>query len=294
MVMLAALLLVTALVLGLVGAGVVAMPGGHGVRRRVKELAGTAAAPSATESGVVKVDQSRADLWERFTPSSVLVRLERNMVLAGHPEGWTRERVVLLKPAGALVGLLFGAAMVSRTDNAIMPLVALGAVALGYFVPDLLIYNQAVKRQEEIQKTLPDMLDQIVISLEAGVGFEAALAKAAERGTGPLADEAARLMQDMSLGMSRLEAYLSLADRTSVEELRTFCKSVVQAEEFGVSIASVVRSQAHEMRLSRRRRAEAKAQQVPVKILIPLMTCILPVLFAIVMGPAVVYAYAIN
>jgi tight adherence protein C len=292
MVLLALLLLSGAFTLGLMGAGVVAFPGGGGVRKRVKAL--TREPDKHAESGVVKVDQTRADFWERFTPSSLLVRLERNMVLAGHPEGWTREKVVLMKPAGAVAGFLFGALLVSRSDHPAMPLVLVGAVVFCYFVPDLLIYNQAIKRQEEMQKALPDLLDQIVISLEAGVGFEAALAKAAERGRGPLHEELVRLIQDMSLGMSRREAYLALADRTTVAELKTFCKAVVQAEEFGVSIASVVRSQAKEMRLGRRLRAEAKAQQVPVKILIPLMTCILPVLFAIVMGPAVVYAYAIN
>ncbi|KQO41955.1 MULTISPECIES: type II secretion system F family protein [unclassified Aeromicrobium] len=292
MVLLAALLLLMALGLALVGAGVVAAPGGGAVRKRVKTM--TRVPDSVADSGVQKVDETRADLWERFTPSTLLKRLERNMVLAGHPEGWTRERVVLMKPAGALFGLLFGSMLLSRFDHPLMPLAAAGSVVLCYFVPDLLVYNYAVKRQEDIQKALPDLLDQIVISLEAGVGFEAALAKAGERGSGPLNDELVRLMQDMSLGMSRKEAYLSLADRTSVDELRAFCKAVVQAEEFGVSIASVVRSQAKEMRLSRRRRAEAKAQQVPVKILIPLMTCILPVLFAIVLGPAIVYAYAVN
>ena len=292
MVMLAAFLLVCSLLLVLMGTGAVATPGGGGVRKRARSL--SAAAEAASDTGVVKVDRTRADLWERFTPSSTLRRLERNLVLAGHPEGWTRERVVLMKPAAAVLGLLFGALLVSKTANPLMPLVALGIIGFCYMVPDLLVYNQATKRQAEIQKRLPDMLDQIVISLEAGVGFEAALSKAAERGTGPLAEEASRLMQDMSLGMARREAYLALAERTSVEELRTFCKAVVQAEEFGVSVATVVRSQAQEMRLSRRRRAEAKAQQVPVKILVPLMTCILPVLFAIVMGPAVVYAYAIN
>lgn len=292
MVMLAAFLLVCSLLLVLMGTGAVATPGGGGVRKRARSL--SAAAEAASDTGVVKVDRTRADLWERFTPSSTLRRLERNLVLAGHPEGWTRERVVLMKPAAAVLGLLFGALLVSKVGNPLMPLVALGIIGFCYMVPDLLVYNQATKRQDEIQMRLPDMLDQIVISLEAGVGFEAALSKAAERGTGPLAEEASRLMQDMSLGMARREAYLALAERTSVEELRTFCKAVVQAEEFGVSVATVVRSQAQEMRLSRRRRAEARAQQVPVKILIPLMTCILPVLFAIVMGPAIVYAYAIN
>ena len=291
MVMIGVLLLMAAIALGLVGTGVLAMPTG-GVRRRVKTL--TQPAETASTSGVVKVDASRADLWERFTPSTLLKRLERNMVLAGHPEGWTRERVVLAKPMGAAFGLFFAWIVVSRTDNTALTLFAVGFVALGYFAPDLLIYNHAIKRQQQIQKELPDLLDQMVIALEAGVGFEAALARAAERGEGPLADEFTRLIQDMSLGMSRKEAYTALAERTSVDELRGFCRAVLQAEEFGVSIASVVRTQAKEMRLGRRLRAETKAQQVPVKILIPLMTCIFPVLFAIVLGPAVYYAFAIN
>lgn len=285
------LLLAGALVLVLVATGVVQVSAG-GVRKRVRAMAGPAEADST--GGSVRVDRSRADLWERFTPSSMLKRLERNMVLAGHPEGWTRQRVVLAKPLGAVVGILFAMVVLSRTDSLFLTLFALAMIALGYFAPDLIIYNHAVKRQAAIQQALPDLLDQIVISLEAGVGFEAALAKAAEKGRGPLADEFTRLMQDMSLGMSRKEAYTALAERTSVDELRGFCKAILQAEEFGVSIASVVRSQAKEMRLGRRLRAEARAQQVPVKILIPLMTCILPVLFAMVMGPAVVYAYAIN
>lgn len=230
----------------------------------------------------------------RLTPVSMLDRIERNMVLAGRPEGWSRQRVIVMKPLGAAFGLLFAVLIVSKSDNPLWLLVGLGAIVLGYFVPDLLVYNYAIKRQELIQKALPDTLDQIVISIEAGVGFEAALTRSAEKGTGPLAEEFIRLIQDVSLGMSRREAYLALAGRTSVDELRNFARAIVQAEQYGVSIASVVRTQAREMRISRRSRAEARAQQVPVKILLPLMLCVLPVLFIIVLGPPVVNAYAIN
>ncbi|WP_375000409.1 type II secretion system F family protein [Aeromicrobium sp. CTD01-1L150] len=285
------LLLAAAFLLVLVAVGVVNI-GGSSVRKRVRAYADVGEAESVR--GVVRVDQTRADLWERFTPRAMLKRLERNMVLAGHPEGWTRERIVLAKPLGAVLGVLFASVVISRTDHLFITLFGFAVIALGYFAPDLIIYNHAIKRQSEIQQALPDLLDQIVISLEAGVGFEAALARAAEAGAGPLAEEFVRLMQDMSLGMGRKEAYTALAERTSVDELRGFCRAILQAEEFGVSIASVVRGQAKEMRLGRRLRAEARAQQVPVKILIPLMTCIFPVLFAIVLGPAVVYAYAIN
>ena len=139
-----------------------------------------------------------------------------------------------------------------------------------------------------------DLLDQIVISIEAGIGFEQALARAGERNSGPLAEEVLRLTQDMTVGLSRREAYMALADRTTVDDLRNFCRAVVQAEEYGISISSVVRSQAVELRHGRKMRAEAAAQKVPVKILIPLMLCVLPVLFVIVLGPAVVSAYARN
>ena len=292
MIALALICILGAIALAAVGTGVVALPSST-VRARLRAVVAEPE-PMVATSGVVKVDDSPGGFWERFTPSSMLQRIERNMVLAGRPDGWSRERVVLAKPMGAVVGLLFALVIFTKMDAPMLKLVALGVIVLGYFVPDLLIYNQAIKRQEEIQKSLPDTLDQIVISLEAGVGFEAALARAGERGEGPLADEIVRLMQDMSLGLSRREAYLALSERTTVDELRGFCKAVVQAEEFGVSIASVVRTQAKEMRLSRRMRAEARAQQVPVKILIPLMICILPVLFVIVLGPAVVTAYAVT
>ncbi|WP_456695282.1 type II secretion system F family protein [Aeromicrobium sp. P5_D10] len=270
--------------------GLITVPNGAMQKRvrafssNVEQTARSARSSAGSESG-----------WlARLTPVSMLDRIERNMVLAGRPEGWSRQRVILLKPLGAAFGLLFAVVIVSKSDNPLWLLVGLGAIVLGYFVPDLLVYNYAIKRQELIQKALPDTLDQIVISIEAGVGFESALTRSAEKGTGPLAEEFIRLIQDVSLGMSRREAYLALAGRTSVDELRNFARAIVQAEQYGVSIASVVRTQAREMRISRRSRAEARAQQVPVKILMPLMLCILPVLFIIVLGPPVVNAYAIN
>lgn len=272
--------------------GLVVVPGST-VQKRVRALV---APEPETESPWrrLRSDLSTNGLFARLTAPTLVRRIERNIVLAGRPDGWTLQKVIVMKPAGAMVGLLFAVLIVSKSSSLLVLLVALGSVALGYFVPDLLIYNRGVKRQEEMQKNLPDLLDQIVISIEAGVGFEQALTKVAEGGEGPLVEEIVRLLQDISLGMSRREAYNALADRTTVDELRGFAKSIVQAEEYGISVASVVRSQAKEMRLSRRMRAEARAQQVPVKILIPLMLCILPVLFVIVLGPSVVAAYARN
>lgn len=277
-----------------VATGLVTLPTAA-VQRRARALV-AAPIPDGGRWHRLRADVSAESLLGRLTAPSLLRRIERNLVLAGRPDRWTLRRIIVAKPVTALIGLLFATVVVTETSSAPLMVFALALIVLGYFVPDLLIYNQAVKRQEAIQKSLPDVLDQIVISIEAGVGFEQALTKVADAdaGSGPLADEIVRLLQDISLGMSRRDAYHALAGRTSVDELRVFAKAIVQAEEYGVSVASVVRSQAKEMRLSRRLRAEARAQQVPVKILIPLMLCVLPVLFIVVLGPSVVAAYARN
>ena len=292
MLILGLLLLAGSAAIAAVLTGLVSVPAA-GVQRRARALV----TPEAGDEGRwhrLRADVSAESLLGRLTAPSLLRRIERNLVLAGRPDGWTLRRVIVAKPVLAVVGLLFASVVVTRTSSPALVVFGIAMIVLGYLVPDLLIYNRAVKRQEAIQKSLPDVLDQIVISIEAGVGFEQALSKVAEGGTGPLADEIVRLLQDVSLGMSRRDAYHALAGRTSVDELRVFAKAIVQAEEYGISMSSVVRSQAREMRLSRRLRAEARAQQMPVKILIPLMLCILPVLFVVVLGPSVVAAYVRN
>lgn len=289
MILIAAVLLLASLVALAVGLGVVATPNGD-VQRRVRTLAEREEVKPSGKR-VLTVNRLPRGWLASLTPQVLLDKVERNLVLAGHPAAWTLDKVVLYKPIGLAFGVFFCFAMLSNGSTPLV-LFGLAMVPLGYFVPDLLIFNQAIKRQEQIQKELPDLLDQIVISIEAGVGFEQALSRAGERNTGPLADEVLRLTQDMTVGLSRREAYMALADRTSIDDLRNFCRAVVQAEEYGISISSVVRSQAKELRLGRRMRAEAEAQKVPVKILIPLMTCVLPVLFVIVLGPAVVSAFA--
>ncbi|MDP9429224.1 MAG: type II secretion system F family protein, partial [Actinomycetota bacterium] len=125
------------------------------------------------------------------------------------------------------------------------------------------------------------------IAVEAGLGFESAMARAGKNGKGPLAEELVRTLQDIGVGQPRREAYLALAERTGVPDLRRFVNAVIQADQYGVSIADVLRTQASEMRLKRRQRAEEKAMQIPVKVIFPLILFILPTLFIVVMGPAV-------
>lgn len=292
MILIVAVLLLGSLSALAVGLGVVATPNGE-VQRRARALAERPEKKKASGKRVMTVNRLPRGHLASLTPQRMLDKVERNLVLAGRPDSWSLDKVVLYKPIGLAFGIFFFLVMVAN-GSAMLVLFGLAMVPLGYFVPDLLIHNLAIKRQHLIQKELPDLLDQIVISIEAGVGFEQALGRAAERNSGPLAEEILRLTQDMTVGLSRREAYLALADRTTVDDLRNFCRAVVQAEEYGISISSVVRSQAVELRHARKMRAEAQAQKVPVKILIPLMLCVLPVLFVIVLGPAVVSAYAQN
>ena len=153
-------------------------------------------------------------------------------------------------------------------------------------LPNILLYNAGQKREVLMQRALPDALDLLTISVEAGLGFDAAVAKVARNTTGPLAQEFARLLQEMQIGVGRMEAMRAMAERTSMKDLRSFCLAMVQADNLGVPIGRVLRVQSKEMRVKRRQRAEEKAQQVPVKIMIPLVLFILPCLFLVVGGPA--------
>lgn len=291
MVLIAAALLLGSLAALAVGLGVVATPNGE-VQRRARELA-VREERRPPGKRVMTANRLPRGWLASLTPQRMLDKAERNLVLAGRPDSWSLDKVVLYKPVGLAFGFFFFLVTMANGSGLLL-VFGLVMIPLGYFVPDLLIYNMATKRQQTIQRELPDLLDQIVISVEAGVGFEQALGRAGERNTGPLAEEVLRLTQDMTVGLSRREAYMALADRTTVDDLRNFCRAVVQAEEHGISISSVVRSQAVELRHARKMRAEAAAQKVPVKILIPLMLCVLPVLFVVVLGPAVVSAYAQN
>jgi tight adherence protein C len=155
----------------------------------------------------------------------------------------------------------------------------------GFFLPDVLLYNTGTKRQENVQRALPDALDMMTVCVEAGLGFDASLAQVARNTTGPLAAECARVLQEMQFGKSRIQALRSMAERTTVAELRMLVSALVQASELGIPVATVLREQALEMRVRRRQRAEESAQKVTVKILVPLIFCLFPALMIIVIGP---------
>lgn len=213
--------------------------------------------------------------------------IERQVVYAGRPVGWTLQRIVtwkiILAVSAVALGLIF---ILSGGPNALKVLLVLAGTTMLFFLPDVLINSRAHDRQEAIKYSLPDTLDQMTIAVEAGLGFDAAMAKAARNGKGPLAEELIRVLQDMSIGRSRRDAFMELENRTNQEDLRRFVRAVVQADQYGISIGDVLRVQAGEMRLKRRQRAEEQAMKVTVKIIFPLVFCLLPVLFIVLLTPA--------
>ena len=173
------------------------------------------------------------------------------------------------KPLLGLLGALLGFCISASSPTPIIKLVGLFVLLLGYFIPDLLLYSKGMERQKAMQLELANTLDQMLISVEAGLGFEGAMARAGENGKGPLAEELVRTLQDMQVGRSRRESYLALAERTNIPELRSFVQAVVQADTYGIAISRVLRIQAKVMRVKRRQRAEEKAMKLPVTILFP-------------------------
>jgi tight adherence protein C len=219
-------------------------------------------------------------------PARFATRIESKIARAGFPEAWTVERVVLMKLGLPVLTALLGWWFVSGDPSQSRYLVSGLVLVVSFFLPELLLLSRIQERQQLIAAALPDTLDQMTIGVEAGLGFEAAMMRAARNGKGPLAEELTRTLNDMQLGHSRRTAYLALAERVDVSDLRRFLRAVIQADAYGIAVADVLRTQAAEMRLKRRQSAEEKAMKIPVKVLFPLMTCILPALFVVLIGPA--------
>ena len=227
-------------------------------------------------------------IGRRLTPPAYVAFLDRLLALAGRPASMPLGKVLGSKLAIGLAGITVGIYLTAIGSTPLMKLAGLFVLFLGYFIPDLLLYSKGQERQKVMQLELANTLDQMLISVEAGLGFEGAMARAGENGKGPLAEELVRTLQDMQVGRSRRESYVALAERTNIPELRSFVQAVVQADTYGIAISRVLRVQAKVMRVKRRQRAEEKAMKLPVMILFPLLFFIFPVLFIAILGPAVI------
>jgi tight adherence protein C len=229
----------------------------------------------------------------RLTPLDLYGRVNRLIVLAGNPPAFTAERIVAFKIVFGIAGLVVGLMLAQLLP--FTGFLKVGVVALltltGYTIPSAAIAARASKRQKEIRKALSDTMDLLTISVEAGLGFDAALGQVVRNVPGPLSDEISRMLQEMQIGVSRTEALRHLTERTEVPELDGFVLSMIQADKYGVGIAKVLRSQSQELRQKRRQRAEETAQKVPLKLLFPTIFMLLPALFIVILGPGVIKIY---
>jgi tight adherence protein C len=229
-----------------------------------------------------------AVLADHLSPDGAAEAVARRLDQAGNPRGLDVQRVFALKGAGLALLALGGASLGSSRGAALLVLYTLAGAAIGFFLPDLLIYNQGLKRQDAIRRDCADALDLLVIGVEAGLGFDASLSQVAQKTEGPLAAEFVRVLQEMRIGQGRTQAFRDLAARCTVPEIHSLVGALVQADKLGVPIAHVLREQAKEMRLRRRQRAEEQAMKIPVKILFPMVSCILPAMFVVVLGPGAI------
>ncbi len=224
-----------------------------------------------------------------LAPSSYLASLDRRLVLAGSPRGMDGSRLFTVEAfVGGVVSLVVVVGRLMAGQSVLSAVVTGVAAGLAAFImPTLWVSMKASKRQERIRRDMPDMLDMLLISVEAGLGFDAAVAKIVRRAPGPLGEEFGRMLRDGQAGLSRREALKRLASRNDVAELNAFIMAMVQADVFGVSIANILRAQAREMRIKRRQRAQEMAQKAPAKMVFPLILCVLPATLIVLAGPAV-------
>ena len=229
-----------------------------------------------------------ADTMHALTPKGAIQRLDHKIDIAGARASWTVDRLVgpkvILGGAGALLGLVRVLNDATVTNLVVFVLLAAG----GFGLPDFILSRRADERQSQIDLELPDLLDQMVVSVEAGLGFEAAMSRVAKQNEGALPHEIARVLQDIRFGMSRRDAFAKLLKRTESTDLKQFVNALTQAERLGMPLADVLRVQADEMRKKRRMRAEETALKIPVKLVFPLLLCIMPALFVVIIGPAII------
>jgi len=237
---------------------------------------------------VLPVAARLARLSGRFTPAGYTTAVRDKLVKAGSPAGLDPDRFLALKVLGAVSGpvwvwFAFGPAALGGFYGIVVTALLWGIAFAG---PDVWVQRRIDARQKEIAARLPDILDLLVISVEAGLGFEQAVSRTVAAVPGALADELGRMLQETRVGSTRAEALRALDARTDVPELRSFILAMLQADTFGVSIGRMLRAQADEMRIRRRQRAQEAAQKAPVKMLFPLIFCIFPSLFTVILGPA--------
>ncbi len=243
-----------------------------------------------TERALEPLLSSLLNVGRRFAPTGFAEGITRKIELAGYPAGWSSEMFLIYKVLGAVSGLLWIPLVlgVLGFSGLIGFLFIAFLWAISFRLPDILLDSKRNERVEQIRREIPDLLDLLTISIEAGLGFEQALDRSVAAMPGPLTSEFRRMLQEIRIGSNRADALRAVDARTEIKELRSFIMAVLQADTFGVSIGKILRAQASDARQRRRTWAQEKAQKMPVKLLFPLILCIFPAVFVVVIGPAVI------
>jgi tight adherence protein C len=263
----------------------------EGLRPPVTDLRAMALQRGASERAVEPFLARVGQLARRYTPQGRVEGLEKRLLLAGTPQGWTLERALAAKVLLGGTGAVLGVLRFFVTPGGFGVFLAAALTVLGWFAPDIVLKQKADRRQQDVRRSLADAIDQLTVTVQAGLGLDAAIARVARRTRGPLGHELARVGQDVRAGMSRSAALTAMAERVEVPELRHVVLALAQAERLGVPVAKTLQVQSHELRLKRRQYAEEQAMKLPVKILFPTALFILPTLFIVVLGPAALNIY---
>ena len=222
------------------------------------------------------------------TPDRAKQAMAIKLRLAGNPGQLTPEGFQVARYGVAILGFVLGILLGALTHNPLfLTLGAVGGTLLGYFFPLMWLNSKAGGRRKQVQKSLPDAMDLLTIASEAGLSFDQALATITEKFNNPLTDEFRVVLQEVQLGRPRLEALDEMGRRCGVEDVNNFVQAVIQSEQMGVGIAKILRIQATELRRKRRQRASEQAAQASLKMMLPMVGCIFPTLWIILLGPAI-------
>jgi len=232
--------------------------------------------------------QKVAVIFVKLTPIGFKDSLRKKLVLAGHPFDLEAKEVLAIQGSMMVVLPIVVFLIVVQFAWQQAILLAIVSAVASYLMPQFLLSKKITERQQEIQQTLPDVLDLLTVSVEAGLGFDSALVKVVDKIKGPISEEFERLLQEIRMGKPRRDAMRDLGNRTNVEDLANFITAIVQADKLGVSIGKVLRVQSNQIRLKRKQRAEEAAMKAPIKMLLPLVFFIFPTIFIILLGPAVI------
>lgn len=244
-----------------------------------------------TQRVIIPMLESIAKTAQKFTPASMMNEMTHKLELAGMTSKVKPVQFLGIRIGATVLGGILGVllALTGKTLPGIQRFgLAVAGFGLGFYFPMMWLNQKIKKRQEEVTKALPDALDLLTICVEAGLGFDAAMSKVAEKWDNELSRAFAKTVQEMQLGKIRREALRNLANSLEVPDVTSFAAAIIQADQLGVSMAKVMRIQSEQMREKRRQRAEEKARQAPVKIMIPTIFLIFPSLLIVLLGPAII------